>query len=436
MNLMNEISISDAEVANLIKREIKRQEEGLELIPSENYTSRAVLQAVGSTFTNKYSEGYPKKRYYGGNEIVDEVESLAIERAKELFGCEHVNVQPYSGSPANQAVYFALLNLKDKFLGFNLTSGGHLTHGSHVNFSGKNYTCVSYDVDPKTEMLDMDVVRQLAIKEKPKMILSGLTAYPRKIDFKAFQEIAEEVNAYHMADIAHIAGLVAGGVHQSPIPYADVVTTTTHKSLRGPRGAIIMCKTEDRLHDLYHSNSKKNLAQLIDSAVFPGLQGGPHDHINAAKAVCFGEALKPDFKVYAQQIVSNAKALAEELMALGIKLVSNGTDNHLILIDMRPEGLTGEGKLIQNALDHAALTVNKNTVPYEPSTPFNPSGIRLGTPAITSRGMKESEMKVIASGLARVIKSKGDLTVSAKVKEEILELTKEFPVYPGLTIFK
>lgn len=433
---MNEISISDPKVADLIKREIKRQEEGLELIPSENYTSRAVLQAVGSTFTNKYSEGYPKKRYYGGNEIVDEIESLAIERAIELFGCEHVNVQPYSGSPANQAVYFALLNLKDKFLGFNLTSGGHLTHGSHVNFSGKNYTCVSYDVDPKTEMLDMDVVRKLAIKEKPKMIVSGLTAYPRKIDFKAFQEIAEEVNAYHMSDIAHIAGLVAGGVHQSPIPYADVVTTTTHKSLRGPRGAMIMCKTEDRLHDLYHSNSKKNLAQLIDSAVFPGLQGGPHDHINAAKAVCFGEALKPEFKVYAQQIVNNAKALAEELMALGIKLVSNGTDNHLILIDMRPEGLTGEGKLIQNALDHAGLTVNKNTVPYEPSTPFNPSGIRLGTPAITSRGMKESEMKVIAAGLAKVIKSKGDLNVSAQVKADILELTKEFPVYPGLTIFK
>ena len=433
---MNEISISDPKVADAINREIKRQEEGIELIPSENYTSRAVLQAVGSVFTNKYSEGYPAKRYYGGNEIVDEIESLAIERAKELFGCEHVNVQPYSGSPANQAVYFALLNLKDKFLGFNLTSGGHLTHGSHVNFSGKNYTCVSYDVDPKTEMLDMDVVRKLAIKEQPKMIVSGLTAYPRKIDFKAFQEIAEEVNAYHMADIAHIAGLVAGEVHQSPIPYADVVTTTTHKSLRGPRGAMIMCKTVDRLHDLYHSNSKKNLAQLIDSAVFPGLQGGPHDHVNAAKAVCFGEALKPEFKVYAQQIVNNAKALAEELMALGIKLVSNGTDNHLILIDMRPEGLTGKGKLIQNALDRAGLTVNKNTVPYEPSTPFNPSGIRLGTPAITSRGMKESEMKVIASGLARVIKSKGDLKVSAQVKAEILELTREFPVYPGLTILK
>ncbi len=436
MDLMNDITSSDEVIADAILREIKRQEEGIELIPSENYTSRAVLQATGSVFTNKYSEGYPAKRYYGGNEIVDEVESIAIERAKQLFGAEHVNVQPYSGSPANQAVYFALLNLKDKFLGFSLTSGGHLTHGSHVNFSGKNYTCVSYDVDKETELLDMDVIRKMAVKEKPKMIVSGLTAYPRKIDFKAFQEIAEEVNAYHMADISHIAGLVCGGVHESPIPHADVVTTTTHKSLRGPRGAMIMCKIEDRLHDLYHPNSKKTLAGLIDSAVFPGLQGGPHDHINAAKAVAFGEALKPDFKVYAQQIVKNAKALADELMALGIKLVSNGTDNHLILIDMRPDGLTGEGKLIQNALDAAGLTVNKNTVPYEPSTPFNPSGIRLGTPAITSRGMKESEMKVIADGIARVIKSRGDKAVSASVKAGILELTSQFPLYPGLSILK
>ncbi len=436
MNLMNDIFEADSEIADLILKELKRQEEGIELIPSENYTYRAVLQAVGSVFTNKYSEGYPKKRYYGGNEVVDEVEQIAIDRAKQLFGAEHVNVQPYSGSPANQAVYFALLNLKDKYLGFNLTSGGHLTHGSHVNFSGKNYTCVSYDVDPKTEMLDMDNVRKLAIEEKPKMIISGLTAYPRAIDFKAFQEICEEVNAYQLADISHIAGLVAGGAHLSPVPYADVVTTTTHKSLRGPRGAIIMCKTEDRLHDLYHSTSKKNLAQLIDSAVFPGLQGGPHDHVTAAKAITFKEAMKPEFKEYAQQIVKNAKALADELMALDIKLVSNGTDNHLILIDLRPDGLTGEGKLIQNALDAAGITTNKNTVPYEPSTPFNPSGIRLGTPAITSRGMKESEMKVIASGIAQVIKSKGDKAVSAKVHEEILELTKEFPLYPGLSILK
>ncbi|MHA2002017.1 MAG: serine hydroxymethyltransferase [Promethearchaeota archaeon] len=434
MNLMNDLNTSDPVVQKMILAEIKRQEEGVELIPSENYASHAVMQAVGSIFTNKYSEGYPKKRYYGGNEIVDQVESLAIDRAKQIFGCEHVNVQPYSGSPANQAVYFALLNLKDKFLGFNLTSGGHLTHGSHVNFSGKNYTCVSYDVDPKTEMLDMDVVRKLAIKEKPKMIVSGLTAYPRKIDFKAFQEICEEVDAYQLADISHIAGLVAGGVHMSPVPYADVVTTTTHKSLRGPRGAMIMCKEVDRLHDLYHPKTKKNLAQLIDSAVFPGLQGGPHDHVNAGKAVAFGEALRPEFKVYAAQIVKNAKALADDLMALDIKLVSNGTDNHLILIDMRPDGLTGEGKLIQNALDAAGITVNKNTVPYEPSTPFNPSGIRLGTPAITTRGMKESEMQVIAEGIAKVIKSKGDLSVSEAVKKDILELTSHFPLYPGMKI--
>ncbi|MHA1911301.1 MAG: serine hydroxymethyltransferase [Candidatus Kariarchaeaceae archaeon] len=431
---MNDLSKTDPIIADAILRELKRQEEGVELIPSENYTTKAVLQATGSIFTNKYSEGYPKKRYYGGNDIVDEIEILAIERAKELFGAEHANVQPYSGSPANQAVFFALLNLKDKFLGFNLTSGGHLTHGSHVNFSGKNYTCVSYDVDKETEMLDMDVVRKLALQEKPRMIISGLTAYPRAIDFKAFQEIADEVDAYHLADISHIAGLVVGGAHQSPVPYADVVTTTTHKSLRGPRGAIILTKLEDRLHDLYHPDSKKNLAQLIDSAIFPGLQGGPHDHVNAAKAVAFNDALKPEFKTYAHQIVRNAKALADELMSLGIKLVTNGTDNHLILIDMRPNGLTGEGKLIQNALDEAAITVNKNTVPYEPASPFNPSGIRLGTPAITSRGMKESEMSVIAKGIADVINSRGDLEVAKKVKSTILELTQQFPLYPGLSI--
>jgi len=436
MNLMNDIVNSDPEVADTLLRELKRQEEGIELIPSENYTYKSVLQAMGSVFTNKYSEGYPKKRYYGGNEIVDEVEIIAIERAKKLFGAEHANVQPYSGSPANQAVFFALLNLKDKFLGFNLTSGGHLTHGSHVNFSGKNYVCVSYDVDKDTEMLDMDSIRKLALEEKPKMIISGLTAYPREINFKAFQEIAEEVDSYHMADIAHIAGLVVGGAHPSPVPYADVVTTTTHKTLRGPRGAIILSRIEDRLHDLYHPESKKNLAQLIDSAVFPGLQGGPHDHTTAAKAVAFGEALKPEFKDYAKQTVRNSKVLADELMALDIKLVTNGTDNHLLLIDLRPEDLIGKGGLIQNALDEAGITLNKNTVPYEPSSPFNPSGLRLGTPAITSRGMKESEMKVIAEGLAKVIKAKGDPEVSEKVKESILELTKHFPLYPGLSILK
>ena len=437
---MNNVSDVDPEIADAVLRELKRQEEGIELIPSENYTYKAVLQTMGSVFTNKYSEGYPKKRYYGGNEIVDEVEIIAIERAKELFGCEHANVQPYSGSPANQAVFFALLNLKDKFLGFSLTSGGHLTHGSHVNFSGKNYVCVSYDVDKETEMLDMESIRKLAIEEKPKMIISGLTAYPREIDFKAFDEISEEVDAYHLADISHIAGLVVGGVHPSPVPYADVVTTTTHKSLRGPRGAIIMCKIEDKLHEKYHPDKKtKNgepftLARLIDSAVFPGLQGGPHDHTTAAKAVAFREALKPEFKEYAKQIVKNAKVLADELMSLDIKLVTNGTDNHLILIDLRPEDLTGKGGLIQNALDEAGITLNKNTVPYEPSSPFNPSGLRLGTPAITSRGMKESEMKVIAEGLAKVIKSKGDSAVSAQIKQDILELTKQFPLYPGLSI--
>ncbi len=436
MNLMNDIVKSDSVIADTILRELKRQEEGIELIPSENCVSRAVLQAIGSILTNKYSEGFIGRRYYGGNEIIDEIEQIAIDRAKKLFGCENVNVQPYSGSPANQAVFFALLNLKDKYLGFNLTSGGHLTHGSPVNFSGKNYTCVSYDVNKETEMLDMDVVRKIAIKEKPKMIISGLTAYPRKIDFKVFQEICEEINAYHMADMSHIAGLVVGGVHESPIPYADVVTTTTHKSLRGPRGAMIMSKTEDRLHDLYHPNSKKNLDQLIDSAVFPGLQGGPHDNATAAKAVAFKEALQPDFKEYAFQIVKNAKALAEELMVLGIKLVTNGTDNHLILIDMRPNDLTGQGKLMQNAFDISGISVNKNTVPYEPASPFNPSGIRIGTPAITTRGMKEPEMKVIASGIAQIIKSKGDRTVCNKVKSEIIELTSHFPLYPGLTFLK
>ncbi len=436
MNLMNDLVNSDPEIADALFRELKRQEEGIELIPSENYTYRSVLQTMGSIFTNKYSEGYPHKRYYGGNEIIDEVEIIAIERAKQLFECEHVNVQPYSGSPANQAVFFALLELKDKFLGFSLNSGGHLTHGSHVNFSGKNYTCVSYDVDKETEMLDMAEVHKLALQEKPKMIISGLTAYPREIDFKAFQEIAEDVDAYHFADISHIAGLVVGGVHLSPIPYADVVTTTTHKSLRGPRGAIIMSKKEDRLHDLYHPNSKKNLAELIDSAVFPGLQGGPHDNATAAKAVAFAEASKPEFKEYAKQVVLNAKTLADELMTLGVKLVTDGTDNHLILIDLRPDDLMGKGKLIQNALDEAGITVNKNTVPYEPSSPFNPSGIRLGTPAITSRGMKQSEMKVIAEGLSEVIKTKGDLEVSKKVKEGILELTKQFPLYPGLSVLK
>ncbi|MBS3135619.1 serine hydroxymethyltransferase [Candidatus Woesearchaeota archaeon] len=436
MNLINEISDSDPEIAQAIRNELSRQEQGVELIPSENNVSKAVLQAMGSIFTNKYSEGYPGKRYYGGQEFVDVIEGIAIARAKNLFGAQHVNVQPYSGSPANHAVFFALLEHKDKFLGFSLTSGGHLTHGSPVNFSGREYQCIPYEVDKETELLDMDEIRKLAVREKPKMIVSGFTAYPRKIDFKEFQDICDEVGAYHFSDISHISGLVAGKAHESPVPYADVVTTTTHKSLRGPRGAMIMCKEKDRLHDKYHSESKKNLAQLIDSAIFPGLQGGPHDHTTAAMAVALGEALKPDFKEYASQIVRNSRAMADELMKNGIKLVTNGTDNHLILIDLRPIGLTGKGKLVQDALDKAGITANKNTVPYEPSTPFNPSGIRLGTPAVTTRGMKESEMKVIGESIAKIAKAPEDESVISRAKSAIAELTKKFPLYPGMGILK
>ncbi len=429
---MASIENADTEILESIKNEHKRVNEGVELIPSENVVSKAVLQAMGSLFTNKYSEGYPHKRYYGGNEFVDVAEDLAIERAKKLFGAEHVNVQPYSGSPANQAVFFALLNLGDTFMGFDLTAGGHLTHGSPVNFSGKNYNCVSYNVDKETELLDYDVIKKQALEAKPKMIISGLTAYPRKLDFKAFQEICDEVGAYHMSDIAHIAGLCATGVHESPVPYADVVTTTTHKTLRGPRGGMIMCKIEDK----FDKDGKKNLAQKIDSAIFPGIQGGPHDHVNAAKAVAFSEALKPDYKDYCQQIVKNAKALADALMDKGLELATGGTDNHLMLIKLVNKGLTGKGKEVQNALDKAGITVNKNTIPYEPGSPFHPSGIRLGTPAITTRGFKESEMKVVGECIAKVIDNLDDESVIEKVKRDILELCKNFPLYPDFYVLK
>jgi glycine hydroxymethyltransferase len=427
---MNNIKESDQEVYNLILQERNRIENGVELIPSENFVSRAVLQAIGSVFTNKYSEGYPKRRYYGGQEFVDIIENLAIKRAKDLFGAEHVNVQPYSGSPANQAVFFALLNIGDKFMGLDMSCGGHLTHGSPVNFSGIQYKPIPYYVDRDTELINMDEIRTLARKKRPKMIISSLTAYPRKLEFKEFQEICEEVEAYHLADISHIAGLIVGGIHESPFPFTDVVTTTSHKTLRGPRGAIIMCKIEDRLHDKYHSETEKNLAQLIDSAVFPGLQGGPHDHITAAKAVAFGEAMKPEFKEYAHQIVKNAKAMADELMAQGIKLVTNGTDNHLMLIDLRPKGLHGKGSLLQKAMDNANITLNKNSVPFQKESPFNPSGLRLGTPAVTTRGMKEDEMRVIAQCIVKVIDNYKDETVLEKVKQEIIELVKDFPIYP------
>jgi glycine hydroxymethyltransferase len=434
--LMNSLRKDDPEIYQTILDEANRIEHGVELIPSENFVSRSVMQAMSSVFTNKYSEGYPKKRYYGGQEHVDTMETIAINRAKELFGAEHVNVQPYSGSPANQAVFFALLELGDKFMGMDLSCGGHLTHGSPVNFSGKHYSLAPYFVDEETEHLDMDVVRKIAEKEKPKMIISSLTAYPRKLPFNEFCEIANDVDAYVLADISHIAGLIVGGEHENPCPDVDVTTTTTHKSLRGPRGAIIMCKEEDRYHDLYHKDSKKNLAGLIDSAVFPGLQGGPHDHVIAAKAVAFKEALQPEFKGYAKQIVKNAKAMAEELMSLGIKLVTDGTDNHLMLIDLRASGLTGKGKQTQNALDHAGITVNKNSVPFDTASPFNPSGLRLGTPAVTTRGMKESEMQVIAQCIALVLKDYKDKGVRAKVKEDIAELVSGFPLYPGLTVLE
>lgn len=436
MGLMNTLEEDDRQVAELILKESKRIEEGIELIPSENFTSKAVMQALGSVFTNKYSEGYPRKRYYGGQEWVDGIEELAIERAKKLFGAEHVNVQPYSGSPANQEVFFALMNLGEKFMGLDLSCGGHLTHGSPVNFSGKHYKCIPYFVDRETELIDLDEVRKAAKKENVKMIISSLTAYPRKLDFKGFQEICDEVGAYHFADISHIAGLIAGGAHESPFPFTDVVTTTTHKTLRGPRGAMIMCKVEDRLHDKYHKDSQKNLAQLIDSAVFPGLQGGPHDNNTAAKAVAFGEALQPEFKDYAKQIVRNAKALADELMAKGLRLTTGGTDNHLMVIDLRPKGLTGKGKELQHAMDEAGITLNKNTVPYDPASPFNPSGLRCGTPAITTRGMKESEMKVIGSAMAKVIDNHPNASVLAKIREEIRELSKQFPIYPGMGILE
>jgi len=409
---------SDEEVEKIIKAELKRERNFLDLIPSENYASKNVLATCGSILNNKYAEGYPKKRYYQGNKFIDDIELLAIERAKKLFNAEHVNVQPNSGSPANMAAYFALLNIGDKIMGMKLDHGGHLTHGSPVNFSGKYYNFISYGVDKETERLNMGAIRKIAQKEKPKMIVSGYTAYPRAINFKYFHEIAEEVGAYSMADISHIAGLIVGGVHQSPFPYTDVVTTTTHKTLRGPRGAIIMCK--------------EKFAESIDKAVFPGLQGGPHEHIIAAKAVAFKEAMQPAFKDYANQIVKNAKILAEELMDHNIKLVSDGTDNHLILIDLiktKSIGKQGMGKEIAVALEEAGIVTNANTIPFDTSTPFKPSGIRLGTPILTTRGMKESEMKEVGTFIAKVINNFNNKQLKEKIRQKVIELCKNFSFY-------
>ena len=408
---------ADGEAYKIFKREEKRQVEGLELIPSENYVSGAVLDAVGSIFTNKYSEGYPKKRYYGGNKYIDQAEILAITRAQKLFKTKyHVNVQPYSGSPANIAVFFGLLEFGDKIMGMNLSQGGHLTHGHQVNFSGRAYKVVQYGVDKETEYLDYDVIERQAIKEKPKLIICGATAYPREIDFKRFSEIAQKSKSILMADISHIAGLIAGGVHNSPFNYADVITTTTHKTLRGPRSAIIFCK--------------EKYAKQIDKAVFPGLQGGPHDHVTLGKAVAFGEALKPSFKTYAKGIVENAQALAKHLVAGGLRVVSGGTDNHLILVDLTSVGVTG--KEAEKWLEDVNISVNKNTVPYDQKSPFDPSGIRLGTPAITSRDMKTSDMKYVAQYILEAVNSKGDIGKLSATKKKVITFAKKFPV-PGIT---
>jgi glycine hydroxymethyltransferase len=411
---MSHLKSYDQQIYDAIKHEEERQSDGMELIPSENYVSVPVLEAMGSLLTNKYSEGYPGKRYYGGQEYVDVVENLAIDRAKQLFGAEHVNVQPYSGSPANTAVYFALLNYGDTVLGMKLDHGGHITHGLPISFSGKSYNFIGYGVEKKTGRVNMDEVRKLALEHKPKMIVAGFSAYSRNLDWKRFKEIADEVGALTMADIAHIAGLIAAGVIDSPVPYFDIVTTTTHKTLRGPRGAMIMCK--------------QKFAKDIDRAVFPGLQGGPHDHIIAGKAVAFKEALEPAFKDYAKQIVANAKVLAEELMKHDFKIVSDGTDNHLMLIDLTNKNVPG--KQAQEALDKAGITCNKNTVPFETRSPMDPSGIRLGTPAITTRGMKEAEMKMIAGWINEVISNWQDEAKLAQVKNAVKELCAKFPV-PG-----
>ena len=424
------IQKNDPEVYSILLAELERQEYTLGMIPSENYISPTVLAAAGSLFNNKYAEGYSGKRYYQGNVNIDSVETLAIERAKKVFGAEHVNVQALSGSAANMAIYFAMLNPGDTIMGLRLDMGGHLTHGHNVNFSAKFYKPTQYTVEKDTGLINMDAVREQAQKERPKMLVSGATAYPRIFNFKKFHDIASEVGAYSMADISHISGLIAGGAHPSPFPFTDVVMTTTHKTLRGSRGALIMCKEKDRLDTATPSaDSKKlSLAQKVDRAVFPGLQGGPHEHIIAAHAVALGEALQPSFKIYAQQIVKNAKVLARTLMDQGIKLVSDGTDNHLILIDLTPFG-AGLGMQGAVALEQAGIVVNKNTIPYDPSTPFKPSGIRLGTPCLTTRGMKEEEMKQIGEWIASILKDAKNEQLKQTVKAKVHVLCEQFPFY-------
>ncbi|MDO9508941.1 MAG: serine hydroxymethyltransferase [Thermovirgaceae bacterium] len=405
----------DPAVAAIIDSEMKREREGIELIASENVVSPAVLAAMGSILTNKYAEGYPGKRYYGGCEVVDQAENLARERAKKLFGCDHVNVQPHSGSQANMAVYFSVLSPGDTILAMNLSHGGHLTHGSPVNFSGQLYNVVSYGVSRETETIDFDQVSRLAEEHKPRMIVCGASAYPRKIDAGKFREIADNVGAYLFFDIAHIAGLVATGNHPDPVPVCDFVTTTTHKTLRGPRGGMIMCREE--------------FSKAVDKAIFPGMQGGPLMHIIAAKAVAFEEALQPSFLQYQDQVVKNAKALADALMGRDFNLVSGGTDNHLILVNLNNKGITG--KELEVALDKTGITVNKNTVPFETRSPFVTSGIRIGTPAVTTRGFREAEMDLLAGWIEETVRNAGNEKELAAVRAQVLELCGKFPLYAG-----
>lgn len=402
----------DEEVFEIIKKEEARQADELEMIASENYVSPAVLEAMGSILTNKYSEGYPAHRYYGGNQVIDEVEILAIERAKKLFNAEHVNVQPLSGSPANAAVYFAFLKPGDKVLGLRLDHGGHLSHGHPVNFSGLLYNFVQYGVNAETGYIDMKEVREIALREKPKMIVAGFSAYSREIDWQAFKDIADEIGAYTFADIAHVAGLIAAGLIGNPVPIFDVVSTTTHKTLRGPRGAMIMCK--------------EKYAKQIDKAVFPGMQGGPHDHINAAKAVAFGEALRPEFKEYAKQVIVNAKLLSGELLKRGYRVISGGTDNHLIVVDMTSKNITGRDA--EEVLNKIGISVNRSTIPNDPNPPMKPSGVRFGTPALTTRGMKEKEIILIVDLIDRAIINRADENKLVELKLEVKELCGKFPL--------
>ncbi|PIP67000.1 MAG: serine hydroxymethyltransferase [Parcubacteria group bacterium CG22_combo_CG10-13_8_21_14_all_41_9] len=424
---MSNLSQFDPAISETIEKEVNRQRSGLEMIASENFVSRAVLEALGTPLTNKYSEGYPGKRYYGGNEFIDISENLAIERAKQLFGAEHANMQPHAGSQANMAAYFALAEPGEKIMAMDLAMGGHLTHGSPVNFSGKLFKIVPYGVRKDNHLLDMDEIREIALRERPQIILAGYTAYPRTIDFEKFRQIADEVDAYFMVDMAHIAGLIAGKAHPDPFPYADVITTTTHKTLRGPRGAAIFSKIEDRLHP----EDKKNLAQKVDFAIFPFMQGGPLNHCIAAKAVAFKEALMPSFADYAKQIVSNAKALADSLMQNGITLVSGGTDNHLLLIDASNTGLSG--KKAEIALDSVGIYTNKNMVPYDQRKPMDPSGLRVGTVALTTRGFTENEMTQIGEMISHILHNPSKEDILSGVRSKIKEMTRAHPLYEGWT---